>query len=169
MFINYEHNPLDNDGIILCAGPKERQALEEVMAQHSYICFWNAKDFISKLHEAVQKQADCIEAANEETATDPLCAEDAKISFDKHLSEMCQEDVDKVFKHLKVFFLDRCGGYIWNYKLDAIYSKSERKEIYEEIIVPWLNWVRSAERDKSSDDVSYKPDTEVSDKSTVES
>lgn len=167
MFNNYEHDPPGNNDINLCAGPKERKALKEILEQHLKI--FSAENFIIALHYAVSKQANSFEAINNEIETELLCAEDAEISFDKHLSDMCQKDVDKVFKHLKVLFIDRCGKYTGVYRLDAGFHYDDRKKIYEEIIVPWLNWVRSAGQDKSTTEVSDNTDIEVSDKSTVQS
>lgn len=168
MFTDYKHDSPNNNNILLCAGPKERQALKEVLAQHSFNCdddnfscalylhFWKAEDFIGALHRAVQKQAACIEDVNDQLGTEPLRAEDAKISFDRHLSEMCQEDVDKVFRHLRVLFIDRYESHTGVHRLDDVYCESEKKYMYEEIIVPWLNWVRSARQDKSTIEISDK-------------
>ena len=62
MFSEYTHDPPDSDDIILCAGPKEREALEDALLK--YTCIYNSYNFINNLHSTLQKQTNSIDAIN---------------------------------------------------------------------------------------------------------
>lgn len=164
MFSKFEHDPPGVDNIMLCAGPKERQALAKVLRQQTDIN--DTASFIGELHSRVQEQADDITIVNDVLWGEPLDEEDADVDFDLHLSRMCPEDVAKVRKHLYVLFIDSCYIRTGVYVLDDYEADEEREIIFKDIIEPWLEWVRSAKQDKSTTEVSDKNDAEVSDKST---
>lgn len=160
MFNKFEHDSPGSDDISLCAGPKERDALAEVLSQQTNIS--NIHDFIDELHETLQTQAATIDTINEDVGDNILDEEDADVSFDQHLSEMDPEDADKVLKHFQALFVDRIGYYVGVRALDECPSDDEIIDIYNNIIEPWLKWVRSAKKNKSTTskaNTSKKPDT----------
>ncbi len=147
MFSKFEHDPPNITDIVLCAGPKERQALATVLKQQTSIS--DVDDFIDELHESLQEQAAAIDMINEDVGAEVLDEEDADISFDQHLSRMCQEDVDKVLRHFNVFFIERLGYCTGVTEMDNDLSEEEITNIHNSIIAPWLNWVRSAKKNKT--------------------
>lgn len=147
MFSKFKHDPLPVADIVLCAGPIDRQALEKILQTRTAIC--NIEEFIKDLHRVVTDQIYFLDITNEQVGRELLCEKDADTSFEVHLSDLSQEDVDKVLKHLHVLFIDRCGYYTGVNELDNNLSDKERKDIYENIIVPWLRWVRSVGQNKS--------------------
>lgn len=147
MFSEFKHDPPGSEDIMLCAGPKEREALATILSQKTNIS--DVEDFIDELHEALQMQAGDIDTINIDVGADILGEEDADMYFDQHLSDMCQEDVDKVLRHFHVFFIERLGYRIGVTEMDNDLSDDEITNIYNNIIEPWLKWVRSAKKNKS--------------------
>lgn len=143
-FNKFEHDPPDVGDIKLCAGPKERQALATALEQQTDIA--DVEDFISELHDMLQEQADNIYAINVDVGGDVLSEEDGDISFDQHLSRMCQKDADKVLRHFHVFFIKRLGYCVGVTEMDNDLSEEEITNIYYSIIDPWRKWVRSAKK-----------------------
>lgn len=148
MFSKFEHDPPDSEDITLCAGPKELQALAAVLGPQLGLS--DIEDFIEELHDALDEQTISILEINENFASDVLYEDDAAISFNRHLSDMSQEDVDKVMRHMRVIFIERCSDCTGVTELDDIIPNEERTDIYNNIIEPWLKWVRSAKKNKSN-------------------
>ena len=147
MFSKFEHDPPGNDDIVLFAGPEERQALVTVLNQKTKIS--SAVAFIYELAEAVIDQTSNIEDINEDLGREYFHEDDDAVPFDRHLSDMCEEDVAKVLRHLYALFIDRMEVYTGANVLDNCLSSAERKNIFHTIITPWLTWVRSARQNKS--------------------
>ncbi len=147
MFSKFEHDPPGTGDIMLFAGQEERQALATALYQKTKIR--DAEDFIDKLSEAVLEQTCNIENINEDLGRKCFHEEDAYVSFDRHLSDMSKEDALKVLRHLHALFIDRREFYTGVNALDNVLSDKERKTIFHNIIVPWLDWVRSARQNKS--------------------
>lgn len=147
MFSEFVHDSPDSNDIVLCAGPKERKALETVLLHHTPICGCN--NFINDLHAMLQKQTKSIDTINKYYGPNLLREEDAHISFSRHLTTMDQEDVDGVLRHLHAFFIERCYDSTGFYSLDYNVPSRQRKNIFNDIIVPWVDWVRSAKQNKS--------------------
>lgn len=151
MFLIWNHDPPDSNNIVLCAGPKEREALASWLLYRTPVR--RCADFINELHAALQEQTKYIDALNKALGINILRAEDADVSFDKHLSHMCQEDVDKVLRHLQALFM--CKSYTGVKEFDNhSISEEKRDNIFKNIIVPWFDWVRSAGQDESANAVS---------------
>ena len=146
MFNKFEHDPPGCDDITICAGPKEKQALITILSRKTDIS--DIEDFIGELHDALDMQTISIWEINERFGSS-LHEDDSAISFDRHLSDMCQEDVDKVMRHMRVILIDRCDDTTGVCQLDEYLSEEERTDIYNNIIEPWLEWVRSAKKNKS--------------------
>lgn len=146
-FNNFEHDPPNSDDIKLCAGPKERQALATALEQQTDIA--DVESFISELHDMLQEQAATIDTINTDVGDEVLDEDDEDISFDQHLSRMCQDDADKVLRHFNVFFIKRLGYYTGVTEMDDHLSDEEITNIYYSIIDPWRKWIRSAKKNKS--------------------
>lgn len=147
MFSKFEYDPPGNDDIMLCAGPKERQALVTVLKQNTEIP--DAELFIYELNDAALDQTFNIKYINEDLERKCFHEKDAHVCFDQHLSDMSQEDVYRVLRHLRVLFIDRTDYDTGVDALENCLSDEERKTIFHTIIVPWLDWVRSAGQNKS--------------------
>ena len=168
MFSEFEHDPPDSDDIMLFAGPKERQALAKALGPYMYS--GRIEPFISELQKAVLEQTFNTESINDYLGRKHFHKGDACVHIKRHLSNMSEEDVDKVMRHLHALFIDRCGCTTGVNTLDNYLYAGERKDIFYNIIVPWLDWVRSVRKtqpavavaDKSSDQI--KSTTTVTDK-----
>lgn len=147
MFSEFEHDPPDSDDIMLFAGPKERQALAKALGPYMYS--GRIEPFISELQKAVLEQTFNTESINDYLGRKHFHKGDACVHIKRHLSNMSEEDVDKVMRHLHALFIDRCGCTTGVNTLDNYLYASERKDIFYNIIVPWLDWVRSAKKNKS--------------------
>lgn len=145
MFTKFKHTP--EEDIKLFANPYERRALEKVLKRQTEIR--NAEAFIEELHDAILEQASRIETINKVLQYRHFHEEDACISGEQHLSDMCQTDVDKVFRHLHALFVVRNSYWVMVDELDHHLSDGRKSYIYNRIIVPWLHWVRSAKKNKS--------------------
>lgn len=143
-FNNFEHDPPNSDDIKLCAGPEERRALKTALRQRTNIHDVHA--FINELHSRLQVQAVDVDTVNEDIGAELFYEDDDDISFDLHLSDMCQEDVDKVKRHLHVLFVESCDIHTDVYALDKYVTDEERTDIYNTVIAPWLTWVSSAKK-----------------------
>lgn len=140
MFSKFPHK-LEDD-IKLFAGPAERHALATVLKQKADI--YNAEIFIDRLHYAVLKQASETETINKTLGYRLFHKEDYCIFVCQHLSTMCQDDFDKVLRHLRALFIDRNQYWVMVAELDDCLSIAKKIYIFNGIIVPWLHWVRSA-------------------------
>lgn len=148
MFTKFEHDPpgIDADDIMLCAGPKERKALATILSQKTDIS--DIDEFISEVHERLYEQTIDVNVVNTDIGDELLDEDDEDISFDQHIFDMCQEDVDKVKRHLRVLFIDSCDILTDVTALDKYVTDEERSNIYNNIILPWLDWVRSSGKNK---------------------
>lgn len=144
MFSKFEHDPLYSIdvNVMLCAGLKERRALAVVLSHQTDIS--DVEDFIDELQTTLQAQSADIDMINTEVGYDIFVGKDADIFFDEHLSVMRREDVDRVMWHFHVLFIERIGYHTGVHAFDTYLSGKERTDIYTNIIVPWLKWVRSA-------------------------
>ena len=165
MFSTFEHDPPDSNDIILCAGPNERDALATALLYHTPVCY--CSKFVKELHEALQKQTKSIIPINERFGSSFLRLGDAYTSFNQHLTNMDQVDVDRVLRHLHVLLIDRYQDHTGISELDGHLTLKERTRIFKDIIVPWIDWVRSVGQDKYdnivSDKLAERSETDLSD------